>query len=162
MKDYKFCEAEIIVKEMMYQLCLDMAAKKLVTESVSLFVGYSISQGVFGASGTVSFSTETNVASKIVAEVSKLYHRIVDPAFAIRRIGLSCNDVQEDRDEYQLNMFEDVTKQIRGKALQDAMLSIRAKYGKNSILKGVNFYDAATGRERNTQIGGHRGGKDEY
>ena len=162
MRDYKFCEAEIIVKEMMYQLCLDMAAKKLVTESVSLFVGYSLSQGVFGASGTVSFSTETNVASKIVAEVSKLYHRIVDPAFAIRRIGLSCNDVQEDRDEYQLNMFEDVTKQIRGKSLQDAMLSIRAKYGKNSILKGINFYDAATGRERNTQIGGHRGGKDEY
>lgn len=90
-----------------------------------------------------------------------MYRRIADPSFAIRRIGLTCNDVQEDHNEFQLNMFEDVSQQIRGKALQDTMLSIRAKYGKNSILKGVNFYDAATGRERNTQIGGHRGGKDE-
>lgn len=162
MKDYNFHDAEIIVKEMMYQLCLDMAAKKYVTDSVSVFVGYSLSQGVFGASGTVSFSTETNVASTIVAEVSKLYRRIVDPSFAIRRISLTCNDVQEDTDEFQLNMFDDVSQQIRGKALQEAMLSIRSKYGKNSILKGVNFYDAATGRERNTQIGGHRGGTNEY
>ena len=62
----------------------------------------------------------------------------------------------------QLNMFEDVTKQIRGKALQETLLNIRAKYGKNAILKGVNFEEAATGRERNTQIGGHRGGKNDY
>lgn len=162
MRDYNYYDAEIVVKEMMYQLCLDMAAKKYVTDSVSLFVGYSLSQGVFGTSGTVSFLTETNVASSIVAEVAKLYHRIVDPAFPIRRIGLTCNDVQKDQDELQLNMFEDVTQQIRGKALQETMLSIRAKYGKNSILKGINFYDASTGRERNTQIGGHRSGENDY
>lgn len=162
MKDYSYSDAEIVVKEMAYQLCLDMAKQKYITDSVSLFIGYSLSDGTYGASGTVSFLAQTNVASTIVAEISKLYHRIVDPSFAIRRIGLTCNDVQKDQDELQLNMFEDVTQQIRGKALQDTMLSIRAKYGKNSILKGVNFYDAATGRERNTQIGGHRGGQNEY
>lgn len=160
MRDYNFHDAEIVVKEMMYQLCLDMAAKKYVTESVTLYVGYSLSQDVSGSSGTVSFLTETNVASQIVSEVAKLYRRIVYPSLPIRRIGLSCNDVREDRGELQLNMFEDVEQQIRSKALQDTMLSIRAKYGKNAILKGVNFYDASTGRERNTQIGGHRGGKD--
>jgi DNA polymerase V len=53
-------------------------------------------------------------------------------------------------------MFEDTTKQLRHKALQEAMLGIRAKYGKNSILKGMNFEEAATGRERNDQIGGHK------
>ena len=45
---------------------------------------------------------------------------------------------------------------------EETMLEIRAKYGKNAILKGVNYDEAATGRERNTQIGGHRGGKSDY
>ena len=58
----------------------------------------------------------------------------------------------------QLNMFEDTTKQLKGKALQEAILSIRSRYGKNSILKGMNYEEAATGRERNLQIGGHRSG----
>ena len=162
MRNYSFTEAEVIVKEMMDQLCLDMAAQKYVTDSVSLSVGYSLSQGVFGSGGTVRLTTETNVAGIIVPEVAKLYRRITNPTLAIRRVGISCNDVREDTNELQLNMFEDVTKQIRNKALQETMLVIRAKYGKNAILKGVNYEEAATGRERNTQIGGHRGGKNDY
>ena len=162
MRDYHFEEAEVIVKEMIDQLCLDMAAQKYVTDSVSLFVGYSLSQGAFGTGGSVRLTTETNVASEIVPKVAKLYRRITNPTLAIRRIGLSCNDVRTDTNELQLNMFEDVTKQIRNKALQDTVLAIRAKYGKNAILKGVNYDKAATGRERNEQIGGHRGGKDNY
>ena len=162
MRDYRYEEAEVIVKEMMDQLCLDMAAQKYVTDSVSLYVGYSLSQGVFGTGGSVRLTTQTNVASRIVPAVAKLYRRITNPTLAIRRIGLTCNDVQEDREELQLNMFEDVTKQLRSKALQETMLEIRAKYGKNVILKGVNYDEAATGRERNTQIGGHRGGKRDY
>ena len=147
---------------MIDQLCLDMTAKKLVTDSITLFVGYSLSQGVFGTGGSLRLTTQTNAASVILPAVAKLYRRIINPTLAIRRIGLSCNDVQEDREELQLNMFEDVTKQLRNKALQETMLEIRAKYGKNAILKGVNFDEAATGRERNTQIGGHRGGKNDY
>lgn len=59
----------------------------------------------------------------------------------------------------QLSMFEDTSKQLRGKAIQETMLGIRAKYGKNSILKGMNYDPAATGRERNQQIGGHKRGQ---
>lgn len=162
MRDYKYEEAEVIVKEMIDQLCLDMAAQNFVTDSVSLFVGYSQSQGVFGAGGSVRLTTQTNVASTVMPAVANLYRRITNPLMPIRRINLSCNDVREDQNELQLNMFEDVSKQIRGKALQETLLNIRAKYGKNAILKGVNFDEAATGRERNTQIGGHRGGKNDY
>ena len=161
-RDYKFDEAEVIVKEMIDQLCLDMTAKKLVTDSVTLFVGYSLSQGAFGTGGSVRLTTQTNAASVILPAVAKLYRRITNPTLAIRRIGLTCNDVREDTNELQLNMFEDVTKQLCNKALQETMLQIRAKYGKNSILKGVNFEKAATGRERNEQIGGHKGGKGNY
>lgn len=162
MRDYKYEEAEVIVKEMIDQLCLDMAAQNFVTDSVSLFVGFSQSQGVFGAGGSVRLTTQTNVASTVMPAVANLYRRITNPLMPIRRINLSCNDVREDQNELQLNMFEDVSKQIRGKALQETLLNIRAKYGKNAILKGVNFDEAATGRERNTQIGGHRGGKNDY
>ena len=158
MRDYKYHEGEIIAKEMMDQLCLDMAAKKLATDSVSLYVGYSYTQGVPGAGGTAKLATETNLASMLVPAIETLYRRIVDSRFVIRRVCLSCNNVVEDIGVLQLNMFEDTTKQLRDKAIQETMLGIRAKYGKNSILKGVNFDPAATGRERNLQIGGHRSG----
>lgn len=158
MRDYSFVEAEVIVKEMMDQLCLDMAAKKLVTESVTLFVGYSCTQGVPNAGGTARFSRATNLTSEILPAMEMLYRRITNPNYLIRRVGLSCNAVLPDSGMVQLNMFEDVSKQLRRKALQETLLDIRGKYGKNSILKGINFTEAATGRERNNQIGGHKSG----
>ena len=156
MRDYQYKEGELIAKEMTDQLCLDMAAQKLVTDSISLYVGYSYTEGVPGAGGTAKLSTETNAASVVVPAVSALYRRIVNPTYVIRRICINFNNVVEDQGALQLNMFEDVTKQLKNKAIQEAMLGIRAKYGKNAILKGMNFEEAATGRERNAQIGGHK------
>ena len=156
MRDYKCNEGEIIAKEMMDQLCLDMTAKKLATDSVSLYVGYSHTEGIPGTGGTAKLGIETNAASMLVPAIETLYRRIVDPRFVIRRVCISCNNVVEDQGVLQLNMFEDTTKQLKDKALQEAMLGIRAKYGKNSILRGMNYDPAATGRERNAQIGGHR------
>ena len=156
MRDYKCNEGEIIAKEMMDQLCLDMTAKKLATDSVSLYVGYSHTEGIPGTDGTAKLGVETNAASMLVPAIEALYRRIVDPRFVIRRVCISCNNVVEDQGVLQLNMFEDTTKQLKDKALQEAMLGIRAKYGKNSILRGMNYDPAATGRERNAQIGGHR------
>lgn len=157
MRDYKYQEGEVILKEMMDQLCLDMAAKHLATESVSIYIGYSHTQGVPGAGRTAKLAMETNAASVIVPAVTALYKRIVDPRYVIRRVCLSCNDVVEDRGVLQLSMFEDTTRQLKNKAIQETMLGIRAKYGKNAILKGTNYEEAATGRVRNEQIGGHRG-----
>ena len=156
MRNYNFKEGELIAKEMADQLCLDMAAKNLVTNSITLYVGYSYTEGVPGVGGTAQFSREINTAAEVVPAISALYRRIVCPSYAIRRIGLSCNNVVEDQGALQLNMFEDTSKQLRHKALQEAMIGIRAKYGKNSILKGMNFEEAATGRACNDQIGGHK------
>lgn len=158
MRDYTAKEGLIIVKEMMDKLCLDMVAKKLATQSVTIYIGYSHAYSAEGTKGTASFSTETNADSIIVPAVAALYQRIVNSAFAIRRICLCCNSVVADQGVLQLNMFEDATKQIRNKAIQETMLSIKARYGKNAILKGMNYEDAATGRERNMQIGGHKSG----
>lgn len=156
MRDYQFSEGLIIVKEMMNQLCLDMVSKKLATQSVSLYVGYSHTQAVGGAKGTAQLAAETNADSIIVPAIATLYKRIVNPAYSIRRVCLCCNNVVKDQGVLQLNMFEDVSSQLKNKALQETMLGIKAKYGKNAILKGINYYPAATGRERNMQIGGHK------
>lgn len=129
-----------------------------MTESVTLYVGYSYTQGVPGAGGTAQFARLTNLATEIVPAIGALYRRIVNPAYVVRRIGMSCNNVATDTGMVQLNMFEDASKQLRGMALQKALLDIRAKYGKNSILKGMNYMEGATNRERNNQIGGHRSG----
>ena len=156
MRDFKYEEAEIIAKEMVDQLCLDMAAKGLATESVSLYIGYSYTYGVPGVGGTAKLSAETNAASVIIPAIGTLYRRIVNPAYGIRRVCLSCNNVVEDRGVFQLSMLEDATKQLRDKALQETLLGIRAKYGKNAILRGLSYTPASTARERNGQIGGHK------
>ena len=157
MRDYNSREGEVIVKEMMDQLCLDMTAKGVVTDCVSLYIVYSGHQGIPGTGGSAKFTRLTNLSTDIVPAIDALYRRIVDPKLPIRRVNISCG-VSPDTGAMQLNMFEDTTKQIKGKALQEAILSIRSRYGKNSILKGMNYEEAATGRERNLQIGGHRSG----
>ena len=159
MRDYKPEEAIVIAKEMADQLCLDMAAKKYLAESISLYIGYSYTQGVPGSAGSATLAFGTNLSSVILPVIDVLYHRIVRQGYAIRQIGVSC-PVYPDNGAYQLNMFEDTEKQLRGKALQEALLGIRSKYGKNAILKGINFDPSATGRERNMQIGGHKGGNE--
>ena len=158
MRDYQFREGELVAKEMMDQLCLDLVAKKLMTKSVSLYVGYSYTQGIPGTGGTVKLNSCTNIPSVLVPTVSALFHRVVDPRYAIRRICLCCNDVEPDQGILQLNMFEDVSHQIRDKAILETVLGIRAKYGKNSILKGMNLREEGTQRVRNVQIGGHKSG----
>ena len=159
MRDYKPEEAIIVAKEMADQLCLDMAARNYLTESISLYIGYSYTQGVPGTGGTATLVLGTNLSSVVLPAVDVLFRRVVRQGYAIRQIGLSC-PVYADTGAYQLNMFEDTEKQLRGKALQEALLSIRSKYGMNAILKGINFDPAATGRERNMQIGGHKSGSE--
>lgn len=158
MRDFRYEEAEIVAKEMVDQLCLDMAAKGLATESVSLYVGYSYTYGVPGTGGTAKLSAETNASSVIMPAIGALYRRIINPAYGIRRICLSCNNVVEDRGVFQLSMLEEPNKQLRDKSLQETLLGIRAKYGKNAILRGISYTPASTARERNGQIGGHKSG----
>jgi DNA polymerase V len=158
MRDYTVTEGELIVKEMADQLCLDMASKHLATDSVTLFVGYSHSPGASGVGGTAKFTRHTNLTSEIVPALAALYRRITDSRCAVRRVGLSCNHILEDTGAFQLNLFEDTARQLRNKALQETLVSIRARYGKNAILKGMNYEQAATTRERNGMIGGHKSG----
>ena len=122
------------------------------------------------AHGTINLEKYTASTKQVMTAVEELYDRIVDKNLLVRRLNLVANHVLLERDipesckMEQLNLFEYVdeskanTKRDveREKSLQQAMLSIKKKYGKNAILKGMNLEEGATARDRNMQIGGHK------
>lgn len=168
MRDYGFEEGKLIVREMMDLMCLDLVSKGLVTKSVTIYVGYSNSLHADPARGTAKFARETSADSVIIPAVSALYDRVVDKTKMIRRLNITCNQVAaySENSGVQLSFFDDAKEQAREQEkeqknlkVQKAVLDIKKKYGKNSILKGMNFEEAATTRERNRQIGGHKSGE---
>ena len=157
MRDYSYEEGKLVVKEMMDLLCLELVEKGLVTSSVTLHVGYSNRLNVKSAHGTVSLDTETNADIILVPEIIKLYERIVNPDYPVRRFNLSCNHVIPEEFR-QYNLFVDAEDLERNRRMQKAVLEIKHKFGKNAVLKGMNLEESATTRERNRQIGGHKSG----
>jgi DNA polymerase V len=100
----------------------------------------------------------------------KLYERIIDKKLLTRRITITANNViseeqaEKENNIEQLDLFtnykeveENYNKEKKERNLQKTILDIKKKYGKNAILKGMNFEDGATTIERNGQIGGHKG-----
>ena len=156
--DYPFEDGKLIVKEMMDLLCLDLVEKKLVTRSVTLHVGYANRLNAPSAHGTASLSDETNSDLLLIPAVTSLYERIVNPQMPIKRINISCNNVIPE-ECHQYNFFTDAAELEKNRKVQEAVISIKHKFGKNAILKGMNLEEHATTRERNMQIGGHRSGE---
>ena len=94
-----------------------------------------------------------------------LFERIINPTLRVRRLNLVANHVLTEQEAssqgpaQQLSLFgreQQVGAAQREHRLQEAELTIKAKFGKNAILKGTDFKPGATTRERNQQIGGHR------
>lgn len=154
---YSFEEGRLIVKEMADLLCLDLVEKGLVTKSITLHVGYDNRLDMAPAHGTISLDDETSADILLVPAVEKLYERIVQPSLTIKRINLTFNHVVPE-EFHQYNFFTDAESLEKNRKIQKAVLSIKNKYGKNAILKGMNLEEHATTRERNAQIGGHRSG----
>lgn len=153
--DYAFEDARLIVKEMMDLLCLDMVAKGLVTKSLTLYLGYSNRLGVPHANGTIDVDDETNSDLVLIPAITQLFERIADPNLMVRRINIVCNHVVPE-EFHQYSFFVDAAELEKNRKIQTAVLSIKNKYGKNAILKGMNLEKNAMTRERNEQIGGHR------
>lgn len=157
MRDYEFAEGLLIIKEMVDLLCLDLAAKEMVTKSITMQVGYANHLKLEPAHGTAALSTETNSDHIIRPAVEALYKRIVNPQYQIRRVNISCNNVRPEKYR-QITLFDNTAQLEKSHKVQSAVLDIKQKYGKNAILKAMNLEQAATTRERNRQIGGHKSG----
>jgi DNA polymerase V len=118
------------------------------------------------AHGTANLGRATSSTRLILDAVMNLYDRIVDPNLLIRRITVVANHLvsetaaDEPQTYEQLDLFTDYTAQSedrkKERQLQEAMLSVKKKYGKNAILKGTDLQEGATTIERNRQIGGHK------
>ena len=125
------------------------------------------------AHGTANLDRQTSSSSIIMKAVAELYDRIVHPDLLIRRLNLTTNHVvpesavKKDATPQQLDLFTDYEELERKKKeeqaaldkerrMQEAQLAIKQRFGKNAILKGLNFEEGATAKERNAQIGGHK------
>lgn len=155
--DYDFEGGKLVVKEMADLLCLELVDKGLVTDSLTLHIGYSNRIPKKSAHGTISMTVTTSSAKQIIGYTLKLYEDIVDRYTPVHRVNLSFNNVV-DESYQQYDLFTSPAELEREHKLQEAMLDIKNKYGKNAILKGMNLLDGATTMERNRQIGGHKSG----
>jgi DNA polymerase V len=125
------------------------------------------------AHGTENLPCYGSSTKELVAAAMRLYDRIVDPNLLVRRVYVVAGRVlpegqaPAEQQTEQLDLFADYThaaeraaeeerSRAREKRRQSAILAIQKKYGKNAILKGMNFEEGAMTRERNGQIGGHK------
>lgn len=124
------------------------------------------------AHGTANLTRYTSSLKLIMNAVLKLYDTIINKNLTIRRINISANHVIDEHSVKEKNEFEQIdlfadhepskkTSEeekealLKERKLQQATLDIKRKYGKNAILKGMNFEEGARGIERNNTIGGH-------
>ena len=176
---YDCAKARIIALEMADQLVLDLVEKRLLTDQIVLDLGYdgaSLKEGRKGYKGTVAtdwygravpkpahgsirLGRSTSSTDRILRAVGELFDRIADPDLLVRRLNLTAIHVipEEAATHRQLDLFEDPGEDDeRERRRQEAILEIRRKYGKNALLKGMDFEEGATTMLRNKQIGGHK------
>ena len=189
-RPYPFDKARLVMQEMTDLLVLDLVEQGLKTSQMTLTVGYDIENlsdpqrrakyhgpvttDGYGrklpkhAHGTANLSGYSSSTHEIMAAMTALFDRIVNPDLLVRRIYVTACRLEDaktaEKDSFeQLDLFTDPAAQeakqealAREEKMQEAMLSIRKKFGKNAILKGMNFKEGATARQRNGQIGGHK------
>ena len=192
---YPFDKARLVVREMADLLALDLVDKRIVTDQLTLDIGYDVENlsrpeicsryrgeiitDRYGrkiprhAHGTATLERHTSSTRRIVQAVTEIFDRVANPLLLVRRFSISANRLLRESDvpplsaPEQLDLFTDYAaedarraadeaKQARERQIQEALLTIKHRYGKNAILKGMNLEDGATARQRNSQIGGHK------
>ncbi len=125
------------------------------------------------AHGSINLEKRTSSGRQIEAAAKELYDQLVNPELMIRRIYIVANHLKKEENLLQEKRFEQLDlfmnyeeekrkrkaeeeKRKKERKLQEAVLAIKDRYGKNAILRGKNLEEGARSRERNEQIGGHR------
>lgn len=172
---YDHKKARVIVFEMTDELVLELVSKEMVTNSVTLDIGYdreSVDSGFYrgkvhidrygrsvpeGAHGTAKMDSYTSSSAEIINRVLALYDRITDKELTVRRITVTANNIiNEGEAMHQLDIFTDIRSLEKEKRIQKATLALKSKFGKNAVLRGTSLSEGATARLRNGQVGGHK------
>ncbi len=154
-ENYCFDDALTVLREMVEGQVLELVEKKLVTDSISLGVGYS-RDTIKSTGGTRKIGEFTSSFKKLMIHFEALYRETVNRDFPIRKLSVGLNNLQDESME-TITFFTDIEADKKEKSIQNAMLSIKHKYGKNAILKGTSYTEKGTARSRNKLIGGHNG-----
>jgi len=152
-EDYKANDAFLVMKEMVDVNVLQLTENHLVTNHISLFIGYS-KNVIKPSRGSRKIGVTTNSCKLLMEEFILLFKKIIVKDYPIRQIAISFGNLKDEYFE-QYNLFTDMEDIDKERRLQQTLVFIQNKYGKNAVLKGMNFYDKATQRKRNTLIGGH-------
>lgn len=192
---YTFEKAKLVTREMTEALVLDLVEKGLVTDKMTITIGYDIenltrpeirrqysgstTKDHYGrevpkhAHGTTNLKKPTSSTRLITDAVMELFDRIVNPLLLVRRLNVVAerivgeDTVQDNDGPVQLELFTDYDALERERQaedellqrerhIQEAMLDIKRKFGKNAIHKGTSLEEGSTAIERNKQIGGHK------
>ncbi len=120
-----------------------------------------------GSHGSQNLGQHTASTKQITQAAADLFDRIAAPSLTVRRITIAANHVRPERElaarPKQLSLFSDPeadaareAAEAKERRQQEAILSIREKYGKNAVFKAMDLQEAATARARNEQVGGHK------
>lgn len=173
--DYAHEEARIVAWEMADSLALQLVQKRKVASSLVLWVGYGRTQeersrmrstqgpwygGWPSDGGSYRFVVPTSSRKAIIEGAMRVFDERVARNRLVHRLSITLDGVMnEDVPGMQLDLFADADALERERRRQLAVSAVKDKFGKNSLLRATDLLPAATARERNLQIGGHRSGE---
>ena len=158
-RDYAYEEAKTVMIEMAYNGCRELMKRKVITRKVWVGIGYSKNRHESTAASMKLFSASA-LPSKLKPAVEAAFEKAAIRDIPIRRLAICFGDVCDEGCE-GYDLFTDWNSIEREKSREKAVLEITEKHGKNAVLRGVNYFEGATQRERNEMIGGHRAGYDD-
>ena len=176
MRDYNFSDALTVATEMADGVALDLVRQGKLAASISIWVGYAMTaemraaareeggmrawyRSIPSSGGTKRFPSPTNSREAIYRAVVELFEADVDRDTPIHRMTVNAGGVvDEGASGIQLDLFADGDRLDSEHRRQEAVAAVKARFGNNAVLKGIDLLPEATGRERNRQIGGHKSG----
>ena len=174
-RPYAYDEAKLVFTEMVDLLATDLLSQNLTAGGLSFWVSFDpksleenpyyegpVSIDFYGrlhpchVGGSFKLRTRTNSNQEIMSLLLDAFTKKVDKSLLVRRLGIAAQDTRKDDGMYQLDLFTDYDALDKERRLQRALLEVRQKYGSNALLRGFNYMNGGTARERNLQIGGHK------
>lgn len=175
MEPYPFEKGKLIIREMADNLALDLVSRHVKTDQLVLAIGYDVENASkatgeivsdwYGrkvpkpAHGSVNLGRHSSSTALITGAVVDLFDKIADKKLTVRRVTIAANNLLPDNEveaAVQLDLFAEAEDNTKERRVQESILQIKKKFGKNAILKGMNFEEGATAKDRNAQIGGHK------
>lgn len=156
-----FEEAKVVLSELVENGTLELAKEHLVTSLIHIYIGFGDNpQNRESLKWTIKMSSITNLYSIIGKIVSKTFDEKVPHNRLIRKLGYDFDELLPEEDE-NYDFFTNLNLVKKEKNLVKSVVEIKNKYGKNSILKGIDYTKKGLIKERNATIGGHRSGEEE-